>query len=576
MAEERAQRRLAAILAADVVGYGRLLEQDEAGTLAALRERRRDILNPLVAEHNGRIVKVMGDGVLVEFGSAVNAVACAVELQKRMVAANDDLADDRHIVLRIGINVGDVVVEGGDLYGDGVIISVRLQGMAHPGGIYVSRTVCEHIGNKLPLVFDDLGPCEVKNISKPVQVFRARQEAQESQRPAEHQPQQTKPSIAVLPFTNMSGDPEQEYFSDGITEDIITELSRFTSLSVIARNSSFQFRGKSPDIVQIGRRLGVHYIVEGSVRRLGAQVRITAQLIDAATNRHLWAERYDRKNDDLFEMQDEVVRAVVSTLASRVDESEVEGRQHKATQNWVAYDYLLQARRGLSRDETWLRAEAPLRRAIELDPTLSEAHALLAYVLGEKYVLNGDRSHLDEALNFAERAIALNSIGSGPQNAMAFVCFLSGRYDLAGLHYERAIALNPNNIYPRISRARWLLLGGKCEEALAALEQSARPDQFAPDLYWEIRGMILFQLQRYRDVTETLGRWVKPYFTIWAYTIAAYAHSAQLPEAKGQIAALAQSYPDMTISKIRRASPYQHEALLNHLLDGLRKAGLPE
>jgi class 3 adenylate cyclase len=248
MAEERAQRRLAAILAADVVGYSRLLEQDEAGTLAALKERRRDILNPLVAEHSGRIVKVMGDGVLVEFGSAVNAVACAVELQKRMVAANDDLADDRHIVLRIGINVGDVVVEGGDLYGDGVIISVRLQGMAHPGGIYVSRTVCEHIGNKLPLVFDDLGPCEVKNISKPVQVFRARQEAQESQRPAEHQPQQTKPSIAVLPFTNMSGDPEQEYFSDGITEDIITELSRFTSLSVIARNSSFQFRGQAPAI----------------------------------------------------------------------------------------------------------------------------------------------------------------------------------------------------------------------------------------------------------------------------------------------------------------------------------------
>ncbi|HTO65097.1 MAG TPA: adenylate/guanylate cyclase domain-containing protein, partial [Bradyrhizobium sp.] len=262
MPEERAQRRLAAILAADVVGYGRLLEQDEAGTLAALKKRRREILTPLVAEHHGRIVKVMGDGVLAEFGSAVNAVACAVELQKRMAAANDRLAEGQHILLRVGVNLGDVVVESGDLYGDGVVVAVRLESMAEPGGICLSGGVHDQVGNKLPLAFEDLGPCEVKNIAKPVRVYRVAAHGEQASGPV-GLPLPAKPSIAVLPFTSLSADTEQEFFADGLTEDLITELSKAPGLFVIARHSCFTFKNKPVDVRQVARELGVRYILEG-------------------------------------------------------------------------------------------------------------------------------------------------------------------------------------------------------------------------------------------------------------------------------------------------------------------------
>jgi len=338
------ERRLAAILAADVVGYSRLIENDEVGTLAALKERRTSILAQLVAEHRGRIVKVMGDGVLVEFASAVNAVACAAELQKRMAAARDDLAEDRRIVLRIGINLGDVVVEGGDLYGDGVIIAVRLQAMADPGGICVSGAVHDQVGNKLPLAFEDLGPCEVKNIAKPVQVFHVQFGSDSARRPAERPASQTRPSIAVLPFANMSGDEDKQYFSDGITEDIITELSRFRSLFVIARNSSFQYRDKPVDMRRVGRELGVQYLVEGSIRHSGERLRVTAQLIEADTSNHIWAERYDRDARDIFDLQEELAHAVAATVGGRID---VAGRERSARispAGFKAYDLHLRAK----------------------------------------------------------------------------------------------------------------------------------------------------------------------------------------------------------------------------------------
>ena len=329
MAEKRAQRRLAAILAADVVGYSRLIERDEAGTLAALRERRKTILDPTVARHHGRIVKVMGDGVLVEFASAVNAVACAVELQKQFAAANEGVAEDRRIVLRIGVNLGDVVVEGGDLYGDGVIIAVRLQAMAEPGGICISGSVHDQVAGKLDAAFDDLGLCEVKNSSKPVRVFRLKVDGTAHQ--CKPQPsRRSKPSIAVLPFANMSGDAEQQYFCDGITEDIITELSRFRQMHVVSRNSSSRFGGTDIDMIRVGRELGVHYLVEGSVRRMGARTRITAQLIDAATGNHIWAERYDNAQDEIFDVQDRVVRTIVGTLAGRMNMARTGNRPAQA------------------------------------------------------------------------------------------------------------------------------------------------------------------------------------------------------------------------------------------------------
>jgi adenylate cyclase len=368
MAEERVQRRLAAILAADVVGYSRLIEQDEASTLATLKERRRGILAPLVAEHHGRIVKVMGDGVLVEFASAVNAVACAAELQKRMVAANDGVAKDRQVMLRIGINLGDVVVEGGDLYGDGVIIAARLQAMAEPGGICIAGSVHDQVANKLPLAFNDLGSSDVKNIASPVPVFRVRADHQkEVGRTAERRPEQTKPAIAVLPFTNMSGDPEQEYFSDGITEDIITDLSRVSALFVAARNTAFRFKGKAVEIVQAARELNVGYILEGSVRKVANRVRITVQLIDGATGGHVWAERYDRDLGDIFAMQDEIARSVVAALKVKLLPKELASIADRSTSNADAYEYYLQGRAQFA--ESWgSRATMTAARKLDCGP----------------------------------------------------------------------------------------------------------------------------------------------------------------------------------------------------------------
>ena len=298
MVENPVQRRLAAILAADVVGYSRLMGEDEAGTLGAVRRVRKEVIEPEIAQHQGRLFKAMGDGFLAEFPSVVNAVACAAAIQQVMVTRNSELPESQWIELRIGIHLGDVIAEGDDVYGDGVNIAARIEGLASPGGVALSGMVHDNIGSRLSLSFEDLGEQQLKNIARPIQLYRLAT----ASRPAAQTTtiERTKPSIAVLPFTNMSGDAEQEYFADGLTEDIITELSRFSLLTVIARNSSFQYRGRSNDMKLVGRELGVRYLVEGSIRRLGPNMRITAQLIDASTGQHVWAERYDRGVEELF------------------------------------------------------------------------------------------------------------------------------------------------------------------------------------------------------------------------------------------------------------------------------------
>ena len=341
MAEKRPQRRLAAILAADVVGYSRLMGHDETGTLSALKARRRDVLAPVVAQHGGRVVKLMGDGVLVEFASAVDAVQCAVELQKGFAGANEGVPETSRIVLRIGINLGDVIVEGSDLYGDGVNVAARLEGLAEPGGIYISATVHDHVIGKLAQPFEDLGEHTLKNIAKPVRVYRAGTGGNGNPRALTPGATKEKPSVAVLPFVNMSGDPQQEYFSDGITEDIITELSRFRQLLVIARNSSFVFKGKPVDVGEIGRKLGVQYLVEGSIRKSADRIRITAQLINTVDGTHVWADRYDRELKNLFSVQDEVTHTVAATLIGRI-EADARGQlKRKPTDNLTAMTAIL-------------------------------------------------------------------------------------------------------------------------------------------------------------------------------------------------------------------------------------------
>ena len=342
MTEERVHRRLAAILAADVVGYSRLMEQDEAGTLAALKARHKDVVRPLVAKHEGRIFKVMGDGVLAEFGSAVNAVQSALELQHGMAAANGDLPEDRRILLRIGVNLGDIMVESGDRYGDGVNIAARLEGIAEPGGILVSGTIYDHVRNKIDAGFDDLGAQSLKNILEPVRVYRVAGTPRVSVDATKLA--SDKPSIAVLPFTNMSGDPEQQYFSDGITADIITELSRFRQLLVIARKSSFENAGDFTDVRSVGRELGTKYVVQGGVRRLGNRIRITVQLIDAISGNHLWAERFDCDQQEIFAVQDQVIGTIVGTLVGRLQAAGAEQASRKPPTSLVAYECVLRGK----------------------------------------------------------------------------------------------------------------------------------------------------------------------------------------------------------------------------------------
>ena len=309
MAREGVERRLTTILAADVVGYSRLMAADEAGTFASLKALRRELFEPKTAEYHGRVVKLMGDGTLMEFGSVVDAVTFAVDLQRAVALRNADVPEDQRITYRIGINIGDVIIEGDDIYGDGVNVAARLEGLAKPGGICISGKVHEEVRNKLPTTFEDMGEQQVKNISEPIRVYRVASDAlavQTVPSPSTVLPLPDKPSIAVLPFTNMSGDPEQEYFSDGITEDIITALSNVHWLFVIARNSTFTYKGSAVDVMRVARELGVRYVVEGSVRKAANKVRITVQLVDGTTGNHVWAERYDRELDDIFALQDEI------------------------------------------------------------------------------------------------------------------------------------------------------------------------------------------------------------------------------------------------------------------------------
>ena len=452
MPQETVQRRLAAILAADVVGYSSLMEQDEIGTLTALKARRRDVLGPLVAHYHGRVVKVMGDGVLVEFASAVNAVQCAIELQKRMAEANDGLPKARRIVLRIGINLGDVIVEGSDLYGDGVNVAARLESLTDPGGICVSGSVYEQVKRKLDSGFDELGPQTIKNIAEPVHVYRvrprptsARQEhAGPEQKPL---PLPAKPSIAVLPFTNMSNDPEQEHFADGLTEDLITDLSRNAGLFVIARNSTFAYKGKSVDARRISSDLGVRYLLEGSARRAAGRVRINVQLIDAIGGGHLWAERFDRGLEDVFAVQDEVTARIVEALVGRLTAPPPRNKP----KNLDAYDLCVRGRALISASggspEAVREATVLLEEAIALDPGYAEAHRWQAFNLWVGWAhgaipMNPNRR---TSVEFAEKAVALDPNDAGNHWVLGHVLAYERRWPEAEAELATALELDPSH-----------------------------------------------------------------------------------------------------------------------------------
>jgi TolB-like protein len=424
MVEQRVERRLTAILAGDVVGYSRLMGADEEGTLSRLNAHRREFLEPKIADHRGRIVKRTGDGILIEFASAVDAARCAVEIQHGMIERNAPVPQDKRIELRIGIHVGDVIIEDGDIFGDGVNIAARLEGIAQPGGICISDDAYRQVRGKLDANFQDAGEQELKNIARPVRVYQLQPSGGATEAPALALPD--KPSIAVLPFQNLSGDPEQEYFADGMVEDIISGLSRIKWLFVIARNSTFTYKGRPVDVKQVGRELGVRYVLEGSVRKVADRVRITGQLIDAATGAHVWGERYDRRLEDIFALQDEITLNVVGAIEPSLRDAEIERVKRKRPDSLDAYDLVLRALPHVyvAMPEEATKAVPPLEKALALEPSYAGAHGLLAWCHEILFVRAGFKEeNRAAAIHHAQAAI---THGRDDATALALGAFVIG------------------------------------------------------------------------------------------------------------------------------------------------------
>jgi TolB-like protein/Tfp pilus assembly protein PilF len=576
--EQRPQRRLSAILAADVAGYSRLIGLDEEGTLARLKQLRETIMDPKISEHRGRIVKTMGDGLLVEFGSVVDAVRCAADTQRLVIEQQAGTANDRRIEFRMGVNIGDIIIDGEDIQGDGVNVASRLEGLSERGGICVSNVVYEYVRDKLDIDFEDAGEQQLKNIARPVRVYKAKVRVG-SEREKLAPTRSDKPSIAVLPFVNMSGDPEQQYFSDGITEDILTELSRFRPLSVIARNSSFRFRGVDVDVVRVGRELGAEYVLEGSVRRIGNKIRITAQLIDAATGNHVWAERFDRAQDELFAIQDKVVRMIVGTLIGRIQAVGVERAGRRPPATLAAYDCVLRADAiPFSDRESQAEARRLAERAIELDPAYGRAYGQLAIFYCRAWLDDYSESDaaLEQASSLANRAIALDENDSNLFTILGWVHTLRGSYDLAEHCCRKAIALNPNR--PTATAVLGVLYGymGKPDEGIAYYSEAKLIDQyFEPSWYWPELGILHFIAGRYEEAILYLTRFPKVTISVEAYLAASFAVMDRSDQAAHHAAKLLSIAPDFSSLKFLAREPFKQPSDRDRLIDGLRKAGLP-
>jgi TolB-like protein len=562
------------------------MSADEEGTLAALKVRRRDILQPLVAKHHGRVVKVMGDGVLVEFASAINAVACSIELQEAMDTANADLPEDRRIVLRVGINLGDVIAEGSDLYGDGINVAARLEALAEHGSVVISGKVRQEIANKLKLSLDDLGEQNLKNIPEVVRVYRVSASVTTSHDVILRKTiAGSKPSIAVLPFTNMSGDPEQEYFSDGITEDIITELSRFRPLSVIARNSSFQFRGKSLDMREVGQKLGARYLVEGSVRRVKNQVRINAQLIEASSGNHLWADRYDRELADVFAVQDEVTRAIVSHLAIRLEDEVLQVARRKPPQDMRAYDLWLQGKRYLNKTaEGNQKADEMFRQAVAVDPGFARAYAALAASCLWRSWYSAwtadDRGLREEALQLAQEAVALDDTDHLPHIVMAWVHHFRRETAQARRHLDRALALNSNDADALAEIGNILVIEGEPEMGIACIEGAIRLNPHHPDDYLNYLAHGLFFRHNYTETIQLLAANVV-FPEAYAFLAAAYAHAGELEKARTTMRTFLEVYPKHwkgapSARRLVGIYEYKRQEDVDLVVQGMCNAGMPE
>ena len=475
------ERRLTAILAADVVGYSRLMTIDEAGTLAALKSLRKGLVDPKITEHGGRIVKLTGDGMLVEFPSVVSAVACAVDIQSAMRAQNASEPAAR-IEFRIGVNLGDVIVEEGDIFGDGVNVAARLEGIAPVGGIAISQSARDHVGNRLGLTFDDMGERRLKNIERPIRVYNVSLDMPSSRETNDPTSANEKPSIAVLPFINMSGDPEQEYFSDGITEDIITDLSKVSGLSVVARNTAFTYKGKPVKVPEVARELGVDFVVEGSVRKAGSRVRVTGQLINGKDDRHVWADRYDRDLTDIFAIQDEITHAIVEQLKVKLLPQEKKNIAQAPTDNVEAYTYYLRGRQFMQRHSrsNYQLARRMFARAVELDPLYARAYAGIADCDSFLFLHYQLPAGVDSILATSGKALTLDDKVAEAHASRGLALSLDKHYAESTEEFEKAIALDPNSFEAHYFYARACVTQGKLERAAPLFERAAenKPDDY--------------------------------------------------------------------------------------------------
>jgi adenylate cyclase len=586
MAEERVNRKLAAILAADVVGYSRLMDADEEGTLSALKQHRQTIFDPTVAAHSGRIVKLIGDGTIVEFGSVVDAVNCAVSIQ-RANGSPPDKALRQPIVLRIGINLGDVIIERDDVYGDGVNIAARLEPLAEPGGICVSSIVNESISNRIDIRFTDGREIRVKNIDRPIRVWKWHPSATpdiakvNGATPPLHV---ATASIAVLPFTNMSGDPEQEYFSDGISEDIITDLSKIAGLSVIARNSSFTYKGRSVDIRTVGRELGVQSVLEGSIRRTGNRVRITAQLIDATHGTHLWGDRYDRDLTDIFEVQDEVTHRIVEALKITLSPAEKQRLAGTETANIAAYDCVLRGREFmLSKEktrETFEQAINCFKKALEHDPNYSLASACLGFGYVFDYQ-NRWTEDPDSSLPIAKE-YARQAIEKDPKEPLAHcVTGLCASFekdlDRATTEIEIALSLNPNLALAHNLRGTVRIYSGQQLEAISDIEQAMRLDPALNSQSIHFLGMAYLLAGKYETAAALLRQRIilmpKTDFSR-ALLTSALGHLGEVDEARRVWAELMEINPNYSFAAHAGRQPFKREEDIERIAGGLRKAGV--
>jgi adenylate cyclase len=573
------EHRLAAILAADMVGYSRLMEVDERGTLARFRTHRIELIDPVIDRNHGHIIKTTGDGMLIEFHSVADAVRSSIEIQERMRRRNSDVPDHQRIDFRMGINIGDIIFEDGDVYGDGVNIAARLEQLAEPGGIWVTNAVHGQVEGRVEAEFEDLGEKPLKNMSRPVRVYRVLLGVPDGKAGFAAKAAVVKPSIAVLPFANMSGDPEQEFFADGLTEDILTELSRRRELFVISRTSSFVYKGKPANLREVAQKLGARYLVEGSVRKAADRVRITVQLIDTTTDGHIWAERYDRKLNDIFAVQDEITTAIVATLPGRLEAAQQDQLVRMKPSSMAAYECALAAKvlHHKSTREDNLEALVLIDRSLALDPDYAHAHAWRGCILGQAYSnawARDPEATFKEVMVELERAIALDDNDADVHRILAAVSIVRNDFTRARYHQDRALALNPNYDLVVVQMGELFTWLGQAEEGVDWIRKAMKLNPHHPPRFWSHLGKAYFVGRQYEQAIEAFMHMASLDTLQHGFLAASYAWLGHKPAAAAHVGRLRELDGTLDVGRFLAMMHFAREQDTDHLREGLHKAGL--